>query len=246
MTRRRLLAWALFGALASAIAPARADAPPPPPPAAPALDLVLAAAGRHAQRFEEMRRRGSFTLAGHVDELSQTGAVAVNKDLVVRVTANGSDLPLVDVVRYTENGADKTGEAKRKAEERRAKKKRTRANDFHLPFHPDERARYAFSVAERDDKTKRMRVAFAPHAPARDAYRGSAWIDETSGEVLSMAFLFTKTPAFVDRVAVALVFDQPTPLGRAPSALSFDARGGLLVVQKHFRGTARITDVKID
>jgi hypothetical protein len=242
MHRRAVNLLLVAGCLGLALSPARSargDA------ADPALTPLLDRAGVHATRFEEMRKRGSYTLAGHMDEVSSTGAVSANKDMVVRVTATGDDTPLIDVVRYTENGADKTADAQQKALARRAKKKRARANDFHLPFHPSQRSRYTFARAERDAATRAVRVTFTPKEAALDAIKGSAWLDEASGEVLSMGFSFSKNPRFVDHVDVKLVFGLTTPLGRAPSELTFDAEGGLLFVHKHFRGFAKITEARV-
>ena len=97
-------------------------------------------------------------------------------------------------------------------------------------------------MAERDktDPTH-VRINFNPKTPAEDAIKGSAWVDETSKEVLSVGFSLSKNPAFIDHVDVTIVFGLPTQLGRAPSAISFDGRGGFFI-RKHYRGSATITD----
>ena len=77
------------------------------------------------------------------------------------------------------------------------------------------------------------------------AIKGSAWVDETAREVLSMGFSFSKNPMFVDHVEVSVVFGLPTPLGRGPSKVSFDGKGGFLFIHKHMRGSGVLSDPKV-
>ncbi|HVM69753.1 MAG TPA: hypothetical protein VM204_07960 [Gaiellaceae bacterium] len=183
-----------------------------------------------------------------MEELDRSGHVGGTKEMVVRVTATPSER-LTEVVRYLEDGADKTLEARKKAEKRRAEKKKgkiDKARDLHLPFLASEQPRYTFAFLERDPQSpSRVRVGFQPRVPAEDAFKGSAWVDEGAGEVLTMGFSPSKNPTFVDHVDVTMRFDLSTPLGRAPSSLTFDARGGFLVVRKHYRGSATITDPRL-
>lgn len=213
-----------------------------------ALAPLLGRLARHAAQFEEMKRRGSFTVSGRMEELDGSGHVDGTKEMVVRFTATPAER-LADIVRYVEDGADKTAEARKKAEKRRAERKAGKGDkprDLHLPFLASEQPRYVFSLLERDPQnTSRVRVGFNPLAPAETAFKGSAWVDESTGEVLTMGFSPTKNPTFVDHVDVTMRFDLVTPLGRAPSSVTFDARGGFLVIRKHYRGSATITDPKI-
>jgi hypothetical protein len=216
------------------------------------LGPLVARAARHAAQFEEMKRRGSFMLSGRMEELDRKGKVDVTKEMVVRVTATPATRQ-TEILRYTENGADKTAEARTKADKSRAerdkkeaKEKKTNFNDLHLPFLASEQPRYVFTLAERDPALPtHVRVSFVPVAPAEDALKGSAWLDETTGEVLTMGFSPTKNPSFVDHVDVTMRFDLATPLGRAPSSVAFDVRGGFLIVKKHLRGSMTITDPSV-
>jgi hypothetical protein len=71
--------------------------------------------------------------------------------------------------------------------------------------------------------------------------KGSAWVDPAVGEITSLGFSLSKNPMFVDHVEVTVRFDLHTSLGLAPSAVSFDFRGGFLLIHKHYRGSATIT-----
>jgi hypothetical protein len=215
---------------------------------APSLAPLLARLARHASQFEEMKRRGTFTLSGRMEELDRSGHVDGTKEMVVRFIATPSER-LTEIVRYLEDGADRTSEARKKAEKRRAERKAgkvEKARDIHLPFLASEQTRYEFTFLERDVQVpSHVRVAFRPFVSAEDAFKGSAWVDEDSGEILTMGFSPTKNPTFVDHVDVTMRFDLSTPLGRAPSSITFDARGGFLVVRKHYRGSATISDARI-
>jgi hypothetical protein len=160
---------------------------------------------------------------------------------------------ITNVIRYTENGKDKTADAQKRATERRAKRlgdpekqAEERKKDLKLPFHANEQSRYVFSVVERDAaQPSHVRIAFSPKSPAENAIKGSAWVDENELEVLSIGFSFSKNPIFVDHVDIRIVFGLPTELGRAPSTLSFDGRGGFLFIRKHYRGTATLSDPRV-
>jgi len=205
---------------------------------------LLSRLGSYALRFEQMEKRGSFLLKGRMDELDTSGGVDGTKELVLRVTATPGER-VTEILKYIEDGEDKTGEArakqaKAKSEKPDAKKK------FRLPFHPLEQQRYAFTLVERDARSRgRVRVAFKPFERAETAFAGSAWVDEASGEVLTLGFSPTKTPLFIDHVDIKMLFDNATSLGRAPSSVWFEARGGLLIIKKHYLGTVTLTDAKI-
>jgi hypothetical protein len=207
----------------------------------PSLRPLLDRLAGHAARFEQMKTKGAYTLTGHLDEIDRKGHVDGTKDIELRVSP-----PTSDILRYTEDGRDKTADAREKAAERNAKPSSSKKRDFHLPFLASEQGRYAFSVVERDPQTpNNVRIAFVPHTPAEDAYKGSAWVDEKDGEVLSMGFSLSKNPSVIDHVDATLVFALPTALGRAPSKLTFEATGGFLFVRKRYRGWATISSAQL-
>ncbi len=242
-----VIALALAAPLLASTSDARADAPAAATSAA--LAPLLGRLAQHAEQVEEMKRRGSFTLNGKMEELDGSGRVEATKEMTVRLIATPTER-LSEIVKYTEDGADRTAEAQKKAAKRKAEHKQDRMgkarNEVRLPFLASEQPRYAFSLAERDPRdANRVRIAFVPHATAENAFKGSAWVEEGTGQVLTMGFSPTKNPRFVDHVDITMRFDLTTPLGRAPSTISFDARGGFLVIKKHYRGSATISDARV-
>ncbi len=212
---------------------------------------LMSGLAAHAQKVEDMKSRGAFTFSGRMEMLDDDGHPTDVKEMTMRSTPTGAPRDrIVKVMKYTDNGTDKTTEAQAKADARRAKHKETKneklSKDLKLPFLATEQARYVFSVAERDPKDpSHVRINFNPRTPAEDAIKGSAWVDETSKEVLSIGFSLSKNPTFIDHVDVTMVFGLSTPLGRAPSAVTFDGRGGFLFIHKHYRGQATITDPSV-
>lgn len=207
-------------------------------------EALLARLGQYALRFEQMERRGSFLLKAQMDELDAGGKVDATKELVVRITATPHER-ITEVLRYLEDGADKTAEARKKAA-LRARSPSSENKKLNLPFLPAQQQRYAFLVTDRDPRPPgRVRVTFRPLTPDATTWAGSAWVDETSGEILTLGFSPSETPLFIERVDIQVHFDHKTPLGRAPSSLTFEARGGLLFIKKHYRGSAQLIEPKI-
>jgi len=247
-----LAACAIVAGSIAAPATARADEAPAAAAPVAVSDALMAGLAQHGARFEDMKKRGAFTLSGRIEEVDGSGRGSDAKEILLRSTPTGAPRDrITQVVRYMEDGKDKTSEAQTKANERRAKRLKDpstddRGKDLKLPFLAAEQARYVFSVAERDPaNAARVRIAFAPKKPAEDAIKGSAWVDENEREVLSMGFSFSKNPIFIDHVEVTIVFGMSTALGRAPSKLSFDGRGGFLFIRKHYRGTATLSDARV-
>ena len=228
----------------------RADAPPESAAASVVPDALLLGLAQHAARFEDMKRRGAFTMTGRIEELDGSGHVSEANEIALRSTPTPAPMDrITNVIRYLENGKDKTAEAQKRANERRAKRLKdpgeqaeARKKDLRLPFLASEQPRYVFTLAERDPTQGRVRIAFVPKTPAENALKGSAWVDENAREVLSAGFSLSKNPTFVDHVEITIVFGLPTPLGRAPSKISFEGRGGFLFIHKHFRGEATISE----
>lgn len=240
---------ALASSVAFAPGAARAEAPAGAPAAdAARLAAVMPLLASHAARFEEMKRRGTFTLAGKLEERGGDAAVTGTKEVVVRSVATQAARKN-EIVRYLEDGADKTVLAREKAAKRAANPS-AKKRDLKLPFLASEQARYRFGIAAEAGASgaagpggaPRVRVTFTPITPAEDLIDGSAWVDVASGEVLTMGFSPSKTSLFVDHVDITVRFDLATPLGRAPSSVSFEASGGILFVRKSVRGTGTFSD----
>lgn len=244
----RPLSFVLSLAFACAMSsPAHAD-PAPPPSAAnttlavPSLAPLLGKLGAHGERIEEMKKRGSYTLSGRIEQLDGDGAIDSWKNLVLRVTATGESTPRSEVVSYVEDGEDKTADAKKRAADR-AKKKIDKKREFRVPFLPSEQPKYDFRVVGVDSKTPELiKIAFSAKTPSDDTWNGTAWVHQQDGEIERMTFGFSKRPTFVDEAEATLVFGTRTALGRAPSELRFDAKGGFLFIRRHYRGHATLTN----
>ena len=214
-------------------------------------ESLMTGLAAHAQKIEDMKHRGAFTFNGRVEQVDDDGKASDVKEMTMRSTPTGAPRDrIVKVMKYLEDGKDKTAEAQQKADARRAKHKIAKneklGNDLKLPFLAGEQSRYIFSVAQRDkNDPTRLLINFNPKTPAEDAIKGTAWVDETSKEVLSMGFALSKNPTFIDHVNITMVFGLTTPLGRAPSTISFDGKGGFLFIKKHYRGAGTITDPTI-
>ena len=214
-------------------------------------DALMNGLALHAARIEEMKRRGAFTMAGQLEALNGDGRPNERKEIVLRSTPTRMPMDrVIKVIRYVEDGKDKTFDAQVRATERRVKRlgdpekqAEDRKKDLKLPFLLSEQSRYVFSIVERDMAlASRVRIAFTPKVPAENAIQGSAWVGEVEREVLSIGFSFSKNPTFVDHVEVTITFGLSTELGRAPSQLSFDGRGGFLFIRKHYRGSATLSE----
>jgi hypothetical protein len=217
-------------------------------------DSLLLGLAQHADRFEDMKRRGAFTMSGKLEEIDGDGHPSDTKEIILRSTPTPTPMDrITNVIRYLENGKDMTADAQKRATERRVKRLKdpelqaeAKRKDLRLPFLASEQHRYVFTLAERDAaQPNRVRIAFTPRVPAEDAIKGSAWVDETDREVLSAGFSLSKNPTFIDHVDITIVFGLPTQLGRAPSTVSFDGRGGFLVIRKHYRGVATLSEPNV-
>jgi hypothetical protein len=247
----RAAGFAIACAITALAAPAvRAEGVSPRATETAELSLVplLERLARHGEQFEQMKRRGSYTLEGRYDELDADGHVEGRKTTTLHVTATPQG-PVTEIVAYTEDGKDKTSEAREKARKARAEPKKSGGGgpkDLRLPFLASEQPRYLFSIAERDPvQLGRVRVAFAPRVASEDALKGSAWVDANAGEVLTMGFSLSKNPRFVDHVDVTIRFANITPIGRAPSTFDIDIRGSFLFIHRHYRGSGTISDTRI-
>ena len=256
--RQTLAAAAALGvlALSTPIAALADDAPPAVAvaPSSAVPDALMSGLASHAARIEEMKRRGAFTMAGQLEALDGDGKPKERTEIVLRSTPTRAPMDrITKVIRYVEDGKDKTFDAQVRATERRVKRlgdpdkqADARKKDLKLPFLASEQSRYVFSLVERDAaQPARVRIAFTPKVPAENAIKGSAWASEVEREVLSLGFSFSKNPTFVDHVEVTVTFGLPTELGRAPSQLSFDGRGGFLFIRKHYRGSATLSEPSV-
>jgi hypothetical protein len=196
----------------------------------------------YAARFEGLRSRVSYSIDGRFELVDGEGKASSVRAMQARV--EGGTPSRFDIIRYTEDGKDKTDEARKEARESAAKPKKQKK--LHMPLEADQQPRYTFDQLEVDaaDPT-RVRIAFTPKAAADDTIEGSAWVDTTTGSLVSAAFKLSKTPMFVDYVHFVVQFDAPTPFGNAISQIAVDGGGGFLFFRKHFQGLATISDYRL-
>ncbi len=230
---------ALFAALAALAFVASSSSVARAQPPDPALMARLA---DYAARFDSLRSRASYTIDGRLEFVDGEGKASGVRAMKARF--EGGAPSRFTILRYTEDGQDKTEEARKEARESSAKPKKQKR--LHMPLEASEQPRYAFDQVEVDAADPaRVRIAFTPKVGADDTIEGSAWVDATTGSLLSAAFKLSKTPMFVDYVHFVVQFDTPTPVGRAVSTIAVDGGGGFLFFRKHFQGIATLSDYRL-
>jgi hypothetical protein len=232
--RRGLLALLVLAALAVATRPATAAAPSPE---------LMAKLASYGAGFEAMRTHASYTIDGRMETLDGEGRADSVKQMKARVEADGIDVKFV-VVRYVEDGEDKTADAQKRALKRAQERKAERDQKrYRIPVLADEQPLYVFDQVEVDGQDPAVvRIAFAPKVPRDDTIEGSAWVDSRTGTLISAGFKISKPPVFVDYVHVQLEFGAPTPLGPAVSKVVADGKGGMLFFRKRFHVAATLSD----
>jgi hypothetical protein len=234
IARRSVLRVGLVVLVVSLAFPRVARAQPPSP------DL-MARLAVHAAGFEAMKTRASYAVDGKLERIDGDGNADSVREMQAQVDADGGEVH-VRIVKYVEDGRDKTDEARKKARDDKDDDDR----DLKMPFLRGEQPRYTFDQIEADRADPaRVRIAFVPRARADDTIEGSAWVDTRTGTVLSAGFKLSKTPMFVDYVHITLEFGAPTSLGPAVSKVQMVGRGGLLFLRKRFRAAATLSDYRV-
>ncbi|MFN7132626.1 MAG: hypothetical protein ACK4N5_11135 [Myxococcales bacterium] len=111
-----------------------------------------------------------------------------------------------------------------------------------LAFHPDERARFSFELAQGAPGTLALR--FAPETPDRHRLRGTALLDADSKRVRVVEGEPTRLPRFVDRLKLRYEF-AATPCGDLPVRVRSEGEGGVLFVKKRFRTTTELSGHRV-
>jgi hypothetical protein len=230
---------ALFALAAVSTVPVTAS----PASAQPPSPDLMARLASNAARYVSMRTRASYSIDGRMEMLDGEGKANSVKEMTARVEADGVDARFV-VVRYVEDGEDKTADAQKEAR-KKAQERKSEHDNKHLsiPILAEEQPRYVFDQLESDpaDPT-RVRITFVPKVPKDDTIEGSAWIDTRTANLISVGFKISKPPMFVDFVHVTLEFGAPTAMGPAVSKVVADGDGGLLFFRKRFHATALLSN----
>jgi hypothetical protein len=236
-------------AAASGLPSASADAGPTatPPPSAE-LPSLLAKAGAHATRLDGLRQRVGCTIRGRFEKVDGDGAVDGWSELELRwVSRHGKTDSRV--LRFVEDGKDKTEEQRKKDTEESDKDRaeRRKRMELLLPFLPAVQPSYAFRWAEVDPRDPtRVRLTFTPRGEIGEkSYEGEAWLDRASGALLTMGFKLLRTPTFVHWVNVELAFAAPTDPGPALSRIHAEGSAGFLFLKRRFRIEATISDYTV-
>jgi hypothetical protein len=232
---------ALLGSLAGMAAGFASTPALAAPPSSELLDRMAA----YAESFEAMRNRASFAVDGRMETIDRAGRAGDVKELTARVEGDGRDTRLL-VLKYTEDGEDKTADAEKKARDRAAERKaHPDKKRLRIPILASEQPRYVFDQVETDRAdSNRVRIAFVPKVPADDTIEGSAWIDTRTGAPISAGFKISKTPMFVDYLHFTVEFGAQTGLGAAVSKVEVDGDGGVLFFRKRFHGIATLSDYR--
>jgi hypothetical protein len=185
-------------------------------------------------------------VTSRLEKLDRHGKVDGYAERVIQVVqANGhKDQQLV---RFVEDGEDKTASARKEFAEERAKPKGKRI-EFEFPFRASEQPKYRFSVVGKDpNNPANVRIRYAPVGPPSEKeYLGEAWVDQSKGTLISMGFRPTKFPSFVDRADVQLEVQAATPMGPTVSRVFAQGEGGFLFIRKHFRFTLSFSDYALN
>lgn len=241
ISQQRKATPGLVAALAAAVhlgAPREASASPPPP------ELMLRLA-EYSARLDSMRTHASYRFEGELSTLDRAGEPDSVKAMKARVDADGRTAKLT-VIEYTEDGEDKTLDARKKALEREERKNKKDKGRIRIPLLATEQPRYVFDQVESDPTDpSRVKIAFSPKDPQDDTIEGSAWVDARAGSLISAGFKLSKTSMFVDYVHFTVEFGEVTPLGAAVSRVLVEGQGGILFFRKRFRGDARVSGYTI-
>ena len=238
---RRALLLALSGALvlAFAITTRLARAQPPAPE-------LLARLAVHAAAIEKMRLHSSYVIDGEMESLDGDGKVDGVKKFLGRVDGDG-ELPRIVVVKFTEDGKDKTDEMRKQVKESNDKTKEERAKEhLEMPFLLAVQPHYVFDqVAVDTADPSRVQISFVPREPSEHTSEGSVWVDTKAGTILTAGFKLSKPGFFVDYVRITMEFGEKSDLGPAISKVTLDGKGGILFIRKRFHGTAFLSEYRI-
>jgi hypothetical protein len=220
--------------------PATANAQPPDP-------ALLERLSHHVEAINQLGKRASLHLDSVMEELDGDGKVSSTMIQQSRVEADGKTAHQI-LEKAVKDGKDVTAEEREKAKKEEAEetaKKDAKKGDPELafPFSSATSGEYNYDQVSVDaaDPT-RVEIAFTPKKPSKRTVEGKAWVDTTTGTIISAGAKLSKPPTFVDWVHFTVELGAKTPLGPAMSHLTFEAKGGLLFIRKHVRGDVKMTD----
>jgi hypothetical protein len=238
-----------LAALAVSVAFPRSASAQPPDPA------LIERLSHHVEAINQLGKRASLHLESLMEELDGDGKVSSTTIEQSRVEADGKATHQI-VEKAVKDGKDVTAEEQEKVKKEEAEEAANKANkngakkgdgpDLAFPFSSSASNDYVYDQVNVDaaDPT-RVEIAFTPKKPSKHTVEGKAWVDTTTGTILSAGAKLSKPPTFVDWVHFTVELGAKTPLGPAMSHLTFEAKGGLLFIRKHVRGEVKMTDYRV-
>lgn len=200
------------------------------------LDRATAAHEKAKPLYEEAT---TFSTKMTVEELDKHGAATSTTEIETKAD---------ELVRYVEDGVDKTAEQKAKrAEYKKKQKEDGKDQSFSLgfgdPFSRESRDRYAYTLVKEENGL--ATIAFKPKGKkAPELGVGEATVEIETGAVRKLRFKPSSMPRFVSKLSIEVDCDEPTTLGYAMTRLKAEGEGGILFVKKRFRMTSTFFDWK--
>ncbi len=232
-----------------ALFPRTAAAQPPDP-------ALLERLAHHIAALDEIDKHATLHQQQRVEEIDGDGKVVHNETKDYRIEPAGGKPHQTlehsvrdgqDTTAEEQERAKKSDEERRKEEEKKTDKDRTNVEvSIDLPFSAAAADSYVYDqVAVDPNDPTRVELSFTPKKASKRTVQGNAWVDTANGTLLTASARLSKPPMFVDWIHFTAEFAVQTPLGPALSRLTFDAKGGLLFIRKHFRGTVVSSDIKL-
>lgn len=150
------------------------------------------------------------------------------------------------MISATEDGKDVTEDTRKDLAEQDEKKNKNGSMSQASPFHPEQRAKYTFSLlAPSAAEPQFARIAFQPAGDkSSELMIGDATVDPQTGDLVRMSMRPSKNPTFVSHLYMELEFDAPTPAGRALSKLTAKGAGGIAFIKKRFAVVTTFSDYR--
>jgi hypothetical protein len=202
----------------------------------------------HAEEFAALMGRGSYEIEQASEELDGNGGIASREITRAHVDFDGTmQRELVEsCLRDGKNVTTEKQEQVRKAEAGEDEGDGLWVGArLPMPFLEEEQVRYAFDFLKADpaDPSHAL-IAFAPKKADRHTMQGTAWVDATSGALLSASAFLSKPAGHADWIRFTVDFGEKTPLGEAISRISYEAKGSFLLFRKHVRGEVVLSHYK--
>lgn len=183
------------------------------------------------------------------DELDSDGKSKKHNELVFQVSRKDGK-PHRVLISATEDGKDvseNTREELAEQDEKNGEKQNKNGSMSQAsPFHPEQRAKYAFALlAPSAAEPQFVRIAFQPAGDkSSELMIGDATVDPQTGDLVRMSMRPSKNPTFVSHLYMELEFDAPTPAGRALSKLTAKGAGGIAFIKKRFAVVTTFSDYR--